>query len=366
MGIRHTRVVDGLTAATPFVGPEALERRSGSKIELRLGANESPFGPSPQAVAAMQAKTEIAQFYGDPEGVLLRRRLSELLSVPAENIVLGAGIDELLGQACRLVVEPDDVVVTTLGSYPTFDYGAIGCGARILRVPYLHESVDVSGLLNAAAESKAKLIYVANPDNPSGSWLEPRVIQQLIENLPSGCLLLLDEAYVEFAPSALPLDVESPSVIRVRTFSKAHGMAGLRIAYAVSHSYHCMGLNKIRFHFAVNSVALAGALASLNAPEHVEHVVHETKLGRQRMAVRFAALGFRSLPSHTNFLTVDIGSRTRVEAILERLLSLGVFIRKPGLPPLDTCIRVTVGRVEEQDAFFRAFEQVLRETEHAR
>jgi histidinol-phosphate aminotransferase len=240
--------------------------------------------------------------------------------------------------------------VTTLGSYPTFEYDAAGTGAEFERVPYRDEAADLEALAATAERSRAKVLYLANPDNPSGSWHSPDSIQALRSILPDGCVLLLDEAYYEFAPASPPINVDDSQVIHLRTFSKAHGMAGARIAYTVSHPDHAHALNKIRYHFGVNCVAQAGALASLADPAHVRNVVAATAEGRVELAAFVTSLGFRPLPSHTNFLTVDVGSKARAEGILEALLQRGVFIRKPGKPPLDGCIRITIGRPEQREA----------------
>lgn len=180
----HTSIVANLPAATPFVGPETLERRTNRQIELRLGANESPFGPSPLAIEAVKRVAECTQNYCDPEGYLVRQELSRQLAVPMECIVLGAGIDELLALCCRLFVEPGDVVATTLGSYPTFEYGASGIGATFSRTRYLAEAPDLEALIEAATKESAKILYLANPDNPSGAWHHADAIQWLVSRLP--------------------------------------------------------------------------------------------------------------------------------------------------------------------------------------
>ncbi len=356
----HTSIVNSLVASTPFVGPEALERRTGRPIELRLGANESPFGASPLAIAAMRDQALVTHNYGDPEAHELRQALSLQLGVPMASIVLGAGIDELLGLSCRIFLEPNDAVVTTFGSYPTFDYGASACGPVFHRVPYANQAPDLPALLDAVKGTRAKVVYLANPDNPSGAWWTPDEIDEFRQALPYGCVLLLDEAYYEYAAGYLPLDADDPQVIRFRTFSKAHGMAGMRIAYVVAHKDHTDALNKIRYHFGVNSIAQAGALASLSDPAHIAQVVAQTDLGRIELREFMVSMGLKPLPSHTNFLTVDVGSKSRAESILEALLQQGVFIRKPGLPPLDSCIRITIGRPEQRARFAQILTDVLR------
>lgn len=358
--MRHTTIIQGLEAVTPFVGPEALERRTGHRIRLRLGANESPFGASPAAIAAILDQLTLTQFYGDPEGYLLRQRLAGELGVPSETIVLGSGIDELLSLCCRVLLEPGDCVVTTMGSYPTFDYGAVACGAVFHRVAYKAEMPDLEALADTARDTVAKVLYLANPDNPSGAWHSPDLVRELRSRLPAGCILFLDEAYHEFASAVLPIDQHDPQVIRFRTFSKAHGMAGLRVGYVVAHPHHTVALNKIRMHFGVSCIAQAAALASLDDPDHVRHVVAEVSIGRDETTCLAHDLGLRALPSHTNFVTVDVGLKHRAEQILEALLAKEVFIRKPGAPPLDGCIRITVGTQDQRAQFAEIFRHVVR------
>jgi histidinol-phosphate aminotransferase len=353
-------VIESLPATTPFVGPEALSRRTGRDIELRLGANESQFGPSPHAVAAMNKQASRAQNYGDPECFLLRSELSHQLNVGIGNVSIGAGIDELLGLCCRLYVQPATPIVTTIGSYPTFDYVASACGAEFHRVPYAREALDLDALVDIACRVDARILYVANPDYPSGSWHSPERIVELRRRMPQNCVLLLDEAYSDFAPATPALDPSDPQVIRLRTFSKVHGMAGMRVGYSVGHEDPIKALDKIRLHFGVNSVAQAGALASLKDPSHVAFVVAENERGRVELTEFFATFGLRTLPSYTNFVTVDVGSKLRAEAILARLWERGVFIRKPGLPPLDGCIRVTIGRPEQRARFADIFRSILQ------
>ncbi len=354
-----TSIIQAIPATVPFVGPETLERRSGRQIELRLGANESPFGPSELAVAAMQAQANQAQFYGDPECYLLRSRLSDHLEIPLSHISVGAGIDELLAVCCRLFVSPGDSIVTSLGSYPTFEFGGVACGAQFLRVPYRDEAPDLDRLLEVVKSTQAKILYLANPDNPSGAFASADAIGELVGKLPPSCMLFLDEAYIDFAPEVPPIADDNPQVIRFRTFSKAHGLAGMRVGYVMTATSHVEALDKIRMHFGVNKLGQAGALASLDDAAHVANVVQQTNLGRIEIVHLMKSLGLRTLPSHTNFVTIDVESKTRAEKLLSLLLDQGVFIRKPGMPPLDGCIRVTIGHPEQRARFAEIFESVL-------
>ncbi len=253
-GLRYTPLVASLPASVPFVGPETQERARGKSFSARIGANESVFGPSPRAVAAIRAEAAEIWRYGDPENHELRQALAAFHGIDPENIVIGEGIDGLLGYLARLLVGEGTPVVTSLGAYPTFNFHVTGYGARLCAAPYRDDAEDPEALLELARRENAPLIYLANPDNPMGSWHDATVIQHLIDSIPEGSLLCLDEAYVEFAPegTAPPIDPSNPSVIRFRTFSKAYGMAGARIGYGIAEQNLVRSFDKVRNHFGVN------------------------------------------------------------------------------------------------------------------
>ncbi len=358
--LEPTSIVSAIPTSTPFVGPETLERQFGQAFELRLGANESLFGPSPKAIEAMKLQAANSQFYGDPEGHHLRSEIAHQNHCSIDNVLLGSGIDDLLMLFSRTCLGPGDLAVTTLGSYPTFEYAVRSVGGQLAHVPYLKNKVDLQALLRRARQSKAKILYLANPDNPSGSWHDPCTIQGLIDELPADVLLLLDEAYMDFVPELGTFETELPNVVRFRTFSKAHGMAGLRIGYALCHQDHIATANKIRLHFGVNSVAQAGALASLQDPEHVKSVVAETSRVKDRLTDQLQIKGVSTLPSQTNFILIDLGNREGADACLVDLRDKRVFVRKPAIPPLDNYIRVTIGPPAEMELFLERFLNVIQ------
>jgi histidinol-phosphate aminotransferase len=366
-GAPFTRIIQEIPATVPFLAPEAIERRSGKSLTLRLGANESAFGPSPLALEAMREAAAQVNWYGDPESYDLRAALAERRGVGMENIVIGCGIDDLLELIVRTYLEPGETAVTSLGGYPTFAYHVAGYGGKLERVPYRDDRNDLIGLAEAASRSQARIVYLANPDNPSGSWVTAQEIGVLLEALPEDCLLLLDEAYSDFASSEAlpPVDVSDPRVIRARTFSKAHGMAGARIGYALATAEIIAAFDKIRLHFGVNRVAQAGALASLQDTAHLESVVAAVAEGRDEYAALACDLGFAPLPSTTNFVTMDVGGVERARALVAALAERGVFIRMPGAPPLDRCVRVTVGTPEERAALAEVLRTVWPEVVEA-
>lgn len=358
-----SEIVTGLPAVTPFVGPETLERRQGSRFKIRLGANESAFGISPQAQQAMSETVAGQAWYCDPEGYDLRTALSEAHDISIDHVVLGAGIDDLLGLIVRLFMNPGDTVVASHGSYPTFAYHVNGYGGRLATVPYRNDRNDLTALTDRAEKEKARILFLANPDNPTGSFYGSHAISDLLDRLPEDCLFILDEAYLDFVPpdTILPIDIDDPRIIRVRTFSKAHGMAGARVGYAIAHGDIAGAFNKVRLHFGVGLVAQVGALASLRDTQFVSDVVAAVEAGREGYEALAAETGLTTLPSMTNFVAFDFGTGDRADQAMNALIAEGVFLRKPVVEGLDRLVRVTVGTPEERALFADIFRNVMRD-----
>jgi len=363
-----TPLVAGLPATVPFVGPEHQERARGRPFKARIGANESVFGPSPAAVEAIRRAAPEAWMYCDPNMHDLRMAIAAYHGIDPESIVIGEGIDGLFGNTVRLVVAPGDKVVSSLGAYPTFNYHVAGFGGELITVPYRDDHEDVEALADAACEHRPKLVFLANPDNPMGSWHAADRVTALIDALPDGTMLCLDEAYIEFAPdgTAPAWATDDPRVIRYRTFSKAHGLAGLRIAYAVTHPQIAQAFDRIRNHFGVNRVAQEAAIAALSDHGHLTRVVAAVAAARQRIAEIARANGLTPLPSGTNFVAIDCGQDGAfARAVLAELIERDVFVRMPGPAPLDRCIRVSAGTEEDLAEFATALPAALAEARQA-
>ena len=356
--VSFTPIVVGLPATIPFVGPEAIERRRGARFEVRVGANESAFGVSPCAAEAMREAIAQVSWYGDPEAWDLRTEIAARHGVGVDNVCVAGGIDELLGLTVRMLIEPGMPVVTSLGAYPTFNYQVAGFGGELHQVPYRDDHIDLEALVIRVRATGAPLVYLANPDNPMGTWHDAGPIAEFIAALPEDCVLVLDEAYGQFAPASSKLaeDADDPRVVRMHTFSKAYGMAGARIGYAIAHREIIEGFNKIRNHFAVNRIAQAGALASLRDPGFARSVVTQVSEGREAYTRLAGDMGLRALESATNFVAIDAGGDgERARRLLRLLEERRVFVRMPAVAPLDRCIRVTVGTIEERAHFAERF-----------
>ena len=348
----ETDLAASLPASVPFVGPEALERQRGVTFRARIGANESVFGPSPRVLNVIREAASEAWMYGDPESYDLRHALAKNLGIKPDEVVVGEGIDGLLGYVVRLYVGPGDTVVTSDGAYPTFNYHVAGFGGPLVKVPYVDDCEDPESLLAAARERGAKLIYLANPDNPMGSWHSAEVIEAMIADLPDGCLLVLDEAYVEFAPDgAVPeVAIDNPQVIRMRTFSKAHGMAGMRVGYAFSEREVIRGFEKIRNHFGMNRISQVAALAALEDVGWLDEVRVRVGAARERIAEIARASGLKPLASATNFVTIDCGrDAVFAKSVLDQLVQRDIFVRMPFAAPGNRCIRISAGTQAELD-----------------
>jgi histidinol-phosphate aminotransferase len=290
--------------------------------------------------------------YGDPENHDLRHALAAAHGLGPQHVMVGEGIDGLLGYLCRMCLSPGDAVVTSDGAYPTFNFHVAGSGGRLVAVPYRDDRESLDDLLDAVRRENAPVVYLSNPDNPMGTWWEADEITRFIEALPETTMLLLDEAYCELGPaSALPpIDTARPNVLRLRTFSKAYGLAGIRCGYAIGEAGVIRDFEKIRNHYGVNRMALVAGGAALADQAYLAEVVARVAAGRTRISDIARANGLSPIASATNFVTIDCGSDGAFALrIMENLLARDVFIRKPMVPVLNRCIRVSVGRDEELD-----------------
>lgn len=352
-----------LPSSVPFIGPEAIERKNGQHFLARLGANENGFGPSPRVVSAMQAAAAHAWKYPDPDNFELKQAVARHFGVGFENVNIGGGIDGLLGHTVRLYLNAGDKVVTSQGVYPTFGYQAAGFGAQLIAVPYKDDHQDLEAMLEAAIRERPKLVYVANPDNPMGTWHSGAKIAAFAAALPRETMLILDEAYGDVAlPDMLPaIDVNTPNVLRYRTFSKAYGLAGFRVGAVFGPTEAVSAFDRVRNHFEMSRMAQVAGLAALSDQVYLEQTINNIKKSRERIDEIARDCGLQTIPSATNFVAVDCG-RDGVYArlVMDGLIERRVFVRKPFAPVLDRCIRVSCGPEAEMSLFANALSDALK------
>jgi histidinol-phosphate aminotransferase len=299
----------------------------------------------------------------------LREAISQATGAHADEILVGGGIDDLMGLAIRCVLGPGDIAAATANTYPMFEYHVRGSGGRLRTVPYGDDMhVDLDRLSEMVHEHAARIVYVANPDNPSGSCRGKDAMERFLTALPESTLLLLDEAYNEFVGQqeerkrVRHRTLRDPAnVVRLRTFSKGYGLAGLHVGYLVAPAHYVDAIGKVRTQHGVNRVAQAAAQAALSDVAHLQTVIRMTG----KMRAMYADMGrrhrWRPLTSHTNFVTFDVGSATRARWLVETLSGRGVFVRGGQAPPVKGYVRVTIGTDDECRLLDEALTSLPRE-----
>jgi histidinol-phosphate aminotransferase len=356
----------GLRELSPYVPGkpmEALEREYGISDSVKLASNENPLGPPAAAVEAARASLAELERYPDGEGYALKRRLAEHLGVAAEQITIGNGSNELLVMLAESFLEPGREAIYDQHAfiiYPlaTRATGATGRVAKSLPADHAQQPLGHDATAFAAnLGPRSRLLFIANPNNPTGSWITMHELRGLLEQVPRDVIVVLDEAYAEYVtdpayPDGLTLLAEFPNLVVTRTFSKIYALAGLRLGYAVSHPAMAELLNRIRQPFNTSSVAQAAAIAALGDHDHVRRSRELNATGRVQLAQGLKSLGLRPLPSQGNFLLVEVGSDA--QACYDALLRAGIIVRPVANYGLSDYLRVTVGLPEHNERLLAA------------
>jgi histidinol-phosphate aminotransferase len=299
---------------------------------------------SPAAIATAVSLAPDTMYYCDPDSVDLRNRIANEFGVPCERIVVSFGIEALLELCVRAFVGLGDAAVTTAGTYPTFQHYVRCFGGDVHLVCYLESyRVNLDGLCTAAEQYAARLIYLVNPDNPTGSMIPPPNLRAFIRALPAGCMLLLDEAYIEFAQAeyAIPLDEFHPNVVRMRTFSKAYGLAGARVGYAVADTALLRTVEQVRHRYGISKLSQEMALAAFQDREFLLWILEETAAARNHYYEIARGIGADPVPSSANFVAFDFGNKQRAKAVADYLEQRDILVSCPTQPPVDSLIRIT-------------------------
>ena len=358
---RARAAVRQLTTYQPGTPIEEVKRKLKLASVIKLASNENALGPSPKAVAALRKAAVLLHRYPDSTCRVLRERLSKRLRVDSASLIFGNGSDELIVLALRAFVDPGDEVVVASPTFLIYELQAKACGASVIVVPLRNFRYDLAAM-KAAVTPHTKLVFIANPDNPTGTYVTKRELDAFLNGLPAQTIAFLDEAYYEFVetadyPQTLP-SVKSRPLIVTRTFSKAYGLAGIRIGYGVAQPPMVAAMDAVREPFNVNSLAQAAAAAALEDTAFLARTRRLVQEGRRYLIKEFDALKLRHVPSAANFILVQLGPGA--SAIAQALLARGVIVREMSAWKLSGCLRVTIGTMSENRQFIRALRAVLR------
>lgn len=333
---------------------------------IKLDANESPFGPSPRALDAMRAAAAAANRYPEDDGGALRRKIAVYHELPTDQVLVTAGSTGMLSLLCQTLLAPELNAVTSERSFIVYSMAVQAAGARLIEVPMDGDTFDLEAIL-AAIDANTRIVFVANPNNPTGTMLDASVIADFLARVPGHVVVVLDEAYYEFArdfaalrgmqySNSLEYVRQGASVVVLRTFSKAHGLAGLRIGYGLGPAELLGYCARMRNTFSVSSVAQAAAIASMEDEANIRLVVENNAVQSRELAQGLLELGFRVVPTAANFLYCDLG--VDAAGFAARLLEEGVAVKWLGAWAAGNCVRVTIGTGEQNAAFLQAARRV--------
>lgn len=344
---------------------EELEREYGISNAIKLASNENPLGPSPKAVEAIKKWLPKLHRYPDGSGYYLKNKLSHLYSIAPHNLVLGNGSNEIIDLLIRVLVRPGKEVITSHPSFLVYQKMVQASGGTNKVIELKNFSHDLSSIASAVTDNTC-LIFLDNPNNPTGSVLRKDDFDAFLNMLPQHLLVVLDEAYMEFAQDAdTPRAVEylnkDDRIVGLRTFSKAYGIAGLRIGYGIMHKDVADLLERVRQPFNVNILAQAAAEASIKDREHLSKTIENNEQGKAFLTKALQNIGFKVYPSYTNFLLIDIGKDA--QRLCKALLPKGVIIRYMGSYGLNNFVRITIGTPEENEHCVEAIKEALSQLE---
>ncbi len=359
-----TRGVKGLSPYEPGKPISELEREYGVRAAIKLASNENPLGPSVQATeAAAAALNELAR-YPDGNGFALKQALAEELDVDAGQITLGNGSNDILDLIARVFAGGKREVIYSTDAFAVYALVTQAVGARAVVTPAHDWGHDLDAMRRAVTE-RTRLVFIANPNNPTGTWLDAVSLEGFIASLPEEVFVVVDEAYAEYIdlpeyPNCIPWVDRYPNLIVTRSFSKAYGLAGLRVGYSISHPDVAELLNRVRQPFNVNSVALAAARAALYDREHLRRSVEVNRHGMRQLTAAFERMELDYIPSAGNFISVDVGQSAA--GVNEELLRNGVIVRPIAGYGMPNHLRVSVGLERENRRFLTVLQKALPRT----
>jgi histidinol-phosphate aminotransferase len=358
--------VRNLSGYTP--GKSLRQAQQESHVNcIKMASNENPFGPSPKAVKAMQAALAESNFYPDNDAIELRQKLAERHNVLPEQIVPTAGSTALLGIIARTLLAPGLNAVTSERSFIVYPIATQAAGGQLIQVPMRNDGFDLDAIATAV-DQHTRILYIANPNNPTGTLIPAEVLDCFLERVPEHVVVILDEAYYDFAEyfaarrnincsNALDYVKRGHKVVVLRTFSKAHGLAGVRVGYGIGPAELLSYFARMRTTFSVSHVAQAAALAALDDEAHTQKTLRNNGEQSERLVGEITELGYPPIRTWANFLYCELGDDAA--AVAKRLQAEGVIVRPLGPWGAPTAIRITIGTAEHNNIFLRAFKKVM-------
>jgi histidinol-phosphate aminotransferase len=354
---KHILNIDPYEAGKPI---EELRRELGLKEVIKLASNENPLGASPKAVEAIKKNLATINRYPDSQGFYLKRKLAKFLNVEPANLILGNGSDELIDIIIKTFVEEDENIITADHTFLEYKIISSVKGRTVITVPLKYFKYDLNGI-KKKIDKKTKIIFIANPNNPTGTYVTKYEIGDFMAGLPQDVLLVMDEAYDAFIdvddfPNSLSY-LRSKNVVVLKTFSKAYGLAGLRIGYAVAKLEFATYMNIARQPFNVNILAQAAAIAALDDKKFLLRTRKTVLEGKNYLYDNLTKLGLAYVPSVANFILIDVGRDGM--GVFREMLKYGVIVRDMKQYGLKNYIRVTVGTKKENERFIKVLKKVL-------
>lgn len=361
----YSLAVTGVQQLVPYKAGkpiEELERELGLSQIIKLASNENPFGAGKKALAAIRAALPELGLYPDGSGYHLKTALANKYGAAVEQITLGNGSNEILELIARAFVTPELEVIFSQHAFAVYPIVTQAVGATAVVVPAVDYGHDLEAMLDAVTP-KTRVIFIANPNNPTGTLLSQASLEAFISALPDTVICVLDEAYFEFVSQVETVNsidwlIKFPNLIITRTFSKAYGLAGLRVGYSLSSSEIADILNRVRQPFNNNSLALVAATAALDDIEHLQKTVQNNTQGMQQLTDGFKTLGLEWIPSAGNFVSVDLNQSGQL--IYDKLLHKGVIVRPVGVYEMPSYLRISIGTPAENAVFLQALADVLK------
>ncbi len=351
---------------TPYQAGKPIDeliKEKGISHVSKLASNENPLGPSPFALQKVQQALFSSHQYPDMHALELREEIAKKFHIKLENIILGNGSEGIMADIIRAFISPGDSTLTSENTFIGFYILARSAGANIIKVPLTHDyRFDIDAIIKNISY-RTKIIYIANPNNPTGTYITHRELEKFIEAIPSNILVILDEAYYEFASMAHDypnsLFYRFDNVITLRTFSKAYGLAGFRVGFGIGHEDLISNLIKIKLPFGPGLLAQKAALGALNDEEHLRNTLINNQASYQKTYNYLSQKGFFPVPSVANFIMFRTGSLEASQWLYHNLLNEGVIIRPLVAHEMPKYVRVSLGTEEEMHHFFTAMDKVL-------